>query len=260
MGRKFDSAAGLYLEGIRDGRPEPAQRAFAGARYTQHSTGVPTGRDGFIAFFKAFLARNPERDIRILRGFEDGEHVFLHVFQSLNGGESQWLTMDLFDTDEQDRVIEHWDVIQAYAPGAASAASADMADMADGPSAPDPAANGRASKRVVKEYVKTVLTEQRHERLAEFVSENLVQRAAGLGAGRDGLSQALANGAMGECEMLFKLVGAGDMAAAYGKFHRGGADWAVFDLYRVAAGRIAEQWRTEEPIPPRAEWGNAGKF
>ncbi|MGH9896232.1 MAG: nuclear transport factor 2 family protein, partial [bacterium] len=98
MGRKLDNAVGLYLDGIRDGNVREAVRKYTGERSTQHSTGVRDGAEGFIEFFEPFLERNPDRDIRIVRAFEDGRHVFVQAYQSLNGGQSKWVTTDLFDT------------------------------------------------------------------------------------------------------------------------------------------------------------------
>ena len=42
---------------------------------------------------------------------QDGQYVCLHGVQNLNGGESRWVTADIFDTDDQARLIEHWDII-----------------------------------------------------------------------------------------------------------------------------------------------------
>ena len=113
MNRKLATATALYMEGIRDGNARLAVETYTGDRYTQHSTGVRDGVEGFVAFFEPFLERNPDRDIRVIRGWEDGQYVFVHAFQSLNGGESEWVTTDFFDTDENDKIIEHWDVIAA---------------------------------------------------------------------------------------------------------------------------------------------------
>jgi predicted SnoaL-like aldol condensation-catalyzing enzyme len=51
-----------------------------------------------------------------VRFLTDGQYVFVHVFQSLNNGESKWVTMDMFDTDQDDKIIEHWDCIEEIAP------------------------------------------------------------------------------------------------------------------------------------------------
>ena len=61
-----------------------------------------------------FFKRHPERDIKIVRTIEDGNLVFVHVHQYLNGGEAQWVTTDTFRADENGRIVEHWDVIDYY--------------------------------------------------------------------------------------------------------------------------------------------------
>ena len=51
MGQKLNNAKSLYLEGIRDGNYREAVEKYTGERYTQHSTGVKDGKEGFIEFF-----------------------------------------------------------------------------------------------------------------------------------------------------------------------------------------------------------------
>lgn len=112
MGVRTGNARNLYLKGILGGRPREAVEKYTGDRYTQHSTGVRDGREGFIEFFDDFLARHPDRDIRIVRAFEDGNSVFVHAHQLLDGGATQWFTADLFDTDDDGRIVKHWDVME----------------------------------------------------------------------------------------------------------------------------------------------------
>jgi len=95
--QKIENAVGLYLEGIRDGNAREAVTKFTGDRYTQHSTGVRDGVEGFVAFFEDFIHRNPVRDIRIARALEDGQYLFVHAYQSLNDGEAEWVTLDFCD-------------------------------------------------------------------------------------------------------------------------------------------------------------------
>lgn len=114
MNSKLETATNLYMEGIRDGNARQAVTKYTGRRYTQHSTGVRNDVEGFVEFFESFLQRCPVRDIRITRSLVDGQFVFLQVYQDINNGESRWVTTDLFDTDQDDKIIEHWDVISAY--------------------------------------------------------------------------------------------------------------------------------------------------
>lgn len=254
MGHALENVHRLYLEGIAQGNAREAVTKYTGHRYTQHSTGVPNGAEGFLAFFEPFLERNPVRDIQIVRSFQDGPWVWCSAFQSLNNGDAKWVTMDMFFTDEDGLILEHWDTIGAYVEDTQSAE-----DMVGGPTAPT-GENTETNKSLVREYVKQVLIEGRIELLSDFVSEDLTQRADGIGSGRSGLQEWLSSDDFGSYEMLFQLIGQGDFVVTYGKRHARGKDIAVFDLYRIADGKIAEQWSNPEEIGPRESWGNSGKF
>ena len=55
MSKKLENATNLYMEGIRDGNARQAVTKYTGKRYTQHSTGVRNGIEGFVAFFEPFF-------------------------------------------------------------------------------------------------------------------------------------------------------------------------------------------------------------
>ncbi|MEO1622400.1 MAG: hypothetical protein AAFU53_15385 [Cyanobacteria bacterium J06632_3] len=255
MSRKKDNALGLYMEGIRDGQPIDALNKYTGHRYTQHSTGVANGKQGFLDFFMPFLKRTPERDIRVIRAIEDGPYVFCHAFQSLNGGKVKWVTMDLFDTDDNDRIIEHWDTIVPYIENTVSGEH-----MVEGSTVIEDLGRTERNKALVKEYTKRVLTEGCFEQIEQFVANDLIQHSTNLTNGREPLLTALKSGAVGQCEMLFKLIGEGNFVVTYCKTRQQDQDYATFTLYRLANSLIVEQWDASEPIQPRAQWGNSGKF
>ena len=109
MSKQVENARNLYIHAIQDGRVAEAQAQSVGDTYIQHSTGVPDGKEGFAAFFANFFDRHPEREMKIVRTIEDGNLVFVHVHQYLNGGEAQWVTTDTFRADEDGCIVEHWD-------------------------------------------------------------------------------------------------------------------------------------------------------
>lgn len=255
MGKGLENVHRIYLEGIAGGNAREAVQAYTGHRYTQHSTGVGDGAEGFLAFFEPFVARNPKREIKILRSFEDGPWVFCTAYQSLNDGAAQWVTMDLFYTDAEGLILEHWDTIAAY-----EASTPSGEDMVGGATDLDPSANAAASKALVLEYTKQVRQERGFDKIADFVAEALIEHAPSIAAGRAGLADWLASDAAGSYEMLFQIMGQGDFVVTYGKRHARGKDIAVFDLYRLAGGQIVEHWMNEEEISPREMWGNSGKF
>lgn len=255
MGQALDNVRRIYLEGIAGGNAREAVHAYTGHRYTQHSTGVADGAEGFLAFFEPFVERNPKREIEIVRIFEEGPWVFCSAYQSLNDGEAQWVTMDMFYTDADGLILEHWDTIAAYVADTPSGN-----DMVGGVRDVDSSADTQANKALVLEFTKQVRQERDVTGLDRFVAEDIVQHAGTIGAGRAGLLAWLTSEACGTYEMLFQVIGQGDFVVTYGKRHALGKDIAVFDLYRVADGRIVEMWMNEEEISPRDAWGNSGKF
>lgn len=255
MGQGLDNVRRIYLEGIAGGNAREAVYKCTGHRYTQHSTGVGDGAEGFLAFFEPFVERNPKREIEIVRIFEDGPWVFCNAYQSLNDGAAQWVTMDMFFTDAQGLILEHWDTIAPYV-----AETASGEDMVRGTSSVDQSANGAASKELVLEYTKQVRQERNLSKLADLIAMDLVQHSPGIGSGREGLETWLRSDDSGSYEMMFHIMGQGDFVVTYGKRHAHGKDIAVFDLYRAAGGQIVEHWMNEEVVSPRDAWGNSGKF
>lgn len=255
MGQGLENVRRIYLEGIAGGQAREAVTKYTGHRYTQHSTGVADGVEGFLAFFEPFVERNLKRDIEIVRIFEDGPWVFCSAYQSLNDGAAQWITMDMFFTDRDGLILEHWDTIAAYQPETKSGA-----DMVHGPFEIDGTADTELNKEIVREFTKQVMQERGHEKIAEFVSDDIIQHAAPIEAGLSGLADWLGSEDAGCYEMLFNLIGQGDYVVTYGKRYVRGKDVAVFDLYRLADGKIVEHWMNEEEVSPRKDWGNSGKF
>lgn len=255
MATGLENVHAIYLEGIAGGNAREAVETYTGHRYTQHSTGVGDGVEGFLDFFEPFVARNPKRDIKILRSFQDGPWVFCHAYQSLNDGAARWVTMDMFYTDPDGLILEHWDTIAPYVADTTSGE-----DMVGGPSDIDTTADTNGNKALVLEYTKQVLQEGHRSKLAQFVADDLVEHSAQVAAGYSGLEAWLSSDQAGSYEMLFHIMGHGDFVLTYGKRYALGKDIAIFDLYRVADGKIIEHWMNDEVISPRDAWGNSGKF
>lgn len=260
MGRRLDNARNLYLEGIRDGNVAEAITAYTGSRYTQHSAGVKDGRDGFIEFFTDFIERNPVRDIEIVRGFEDGRYVFVQAHQVLNDGDFEYVTADIFDTDDDAKIIEHWDVIAEITEPSVSGHT-----PIDGPTEPTDLDATDQNKNLVRQFLDVAMRAGDHDKLGEYISmTSFVQHNPEIADGLDGFRDHLSGlGERGEPLTylnVHRLVGSGDFVAALSHVERGRTELAVMDIFRVSNGKIAEHWDVIEQIAPRDEWANSGKF
>lgn len=257
MSKRLENAVNLYLEGIRDGKVKEAIKKYTGARYTQHSTGVKDGVKGFIEFFEPFIKRNPKRDIQIIRAIEDDRYIFLHAFQSLNDGETQWVTTDFFDTDENCKIIEHWDVISKYSPRTPSGHTS-----IDGPTEITDYDKTEGNKQLVHNLIRDVLISENPENIDKYISsKQYIQHNADV---PDGLSHFKTLALDPNKSLLYQeivlLVGKGNFVATLCRATREGKPYAQVDIFRIEDGKIVEHWDNAEPVPPENEWVNSGKF
>lgn len=249
MSEKLENARNLYLEGIRDGHYVEAVNAYTGDRYTQHSTGVKDGKAGFIEFFGEFVRRNPVRDIQIARQLEDGPHVFLQVFQNINNGESRWVTTDFFDTDEQEKIIEHWDVIAEYSDTNPSGHSS-----VDGAAEITDLHLTSENKELIKNLINKALIPEGN--LDQYIStEQCIQHNKNVADGANPFRNRIYN-------EIVLIVGQGNFVAtlcrATSSENGTETELAQVDLFRIESGKVVEHWDNAEPVP--SENVNGGKF
>ena len=260
MNPKLSNARNLYLEGIRDGKAREAVTKYTGARYTQHSTGVRDGIEGFVEFFEPFIERNPDRDIQLVRGLVDGQYVFIHAYQNINKGEAQWVTTDFFDTDENDKIIEHWDVIAPYSESNPSGHSS-----VDGPTEIIDLDKTEENKALVRSLIEDgLMTGGDPSKLADYISEDqYIQHNPEVG---DGLEHFQKLATMPKrplnYEEIILMVGQGNFVATLCKANwndgKTNQDYAQVDIFRIENGKVVEHWDNVEPVPEHDV--NSGKF
>ena len=246
----------LYMEGIKQGNATEAVNAYTGARYTQHSTGVADGRDGFLAFFEPFLKRNPVRDIDIVRILHDGPNVFVHAHQSLNNGESKWVTMDMFDSDADGKIVEHWDCIINADNGTTVSGNT----VVDGPTEVTDLDQTEQNKARVRLFLTDVLQNGNYAALTDYVSAgSFTQHSSTMASGAD-VYRAYLESMRPILEFVRLVIGEGNFVSTLSKVTEDGKERASMDLWRLENGMIVEHWDSLEEIAPRDTWANTGKF
>ncbi len=252
-----DNAIGLYMDGIQNGRPREAVKNYTGDRYTQHSTGVPDGQQGFISSFEPFIERNPIREFKVVRSLQDGPLVFVQVYQNLSNGAAEWHTTDFFDSDEDGKIVEHWDVIAEVTPPNPYGRT-----QFDGPTEISDFPNTVKNRKLVVDFVNTCLIGRDLSSADNFIStatyhEHNPNKSDGLESFVDFYGAIDCPLSYQEC---FMTVAEGNFVATLNRARQGRQDLCQVDLFRTDEGKIVEHWDNFEPIPPKSEWANSGKF
>jgi predicted SnoaL-like aldol condensation-catalyzing enzyme len=99
-----------------------AARPYMGDQYRQHAPYAADGPEGLHAFIDWFRETCPNHRYTIRRVIAEGDFVMLHVHGT--GGLNPYgeAVVDIFRV-EGDKVVEHWDIIQAIPESADNANS-----------------------------------------------------------------------------------------------------------------------------------------
>ncbi|MGH1428644.1 MAG: nuclear transport factor 2 family protein [Arenicella sp.] len=257
MNNKVNNAKALYLEGILEGKAKEAVEKYTGIRYTQHSTGVRDGKEGFLEFFEPFIARNPVRHIDIVRSFSEGQYVFVHAYQSLNNGEAEWVTMDFFDTDDQDKIIEHWDVITAF-----KGKNSFGRTQVDGATEVNDLESTEKNKAIVKSMLQDLLMPEGNvDNAGEYIHQDYIQHNNEVGDGLDNFVNLLnaPNRPLWYHDIVL-MVACGNFVATLCRASFNKQEYAQVDLFRLEESLIVEHWDAAEPVPAKEALVNSGKF
>lgn len=88
---------------------------YVGATYIQHNPVGADGLEGIKGFINFLKGKFPNNKSEIKRVFADGNYVIVHVHAVRNPGtdERGFAIFDLFRLDDNGKVVEHWDAVQA---------------------------------------------------------------------------------------------------------------------------------------------------
>ena len=96
-----------------DGEPEKAIKLYVGDEYRQHNPMVADGKAGIIEYFTRMKKEYPIKEVKFVRAIAQGDLVAMHTHQIWGEPDNkEYVTMDFFRFDENNKIVEHWDSIQ----------------------------------------------------------------------------------------------------------------------------------------------------
>jgi len=241
------------LKGIETGDPEAAS-VVNEAKYIQHNPRTGEGSVGLAELFARLARTNPR--VTFLRVFEDGDFAFAHNEYDFNGVE---VAFEVFRF-EDGKAVEHWDNIQMK-----QAPNPSGRDMLDGETTIIDLDKTEENRALVTSFVQEVLVGRKLGRLSNYVISDLIQHAPDIADGAETLRLVLQ--AQDDApqriiyQQLHKVLAEGNFVLCMSEGEKADVHSGIYDLFRVAEGKIVEQWNTISPIAPRSEWKNDnGKF
>jgi len=257
MGQSKREGIKQLLKGIETGDPASV-RVVNEARYVQHNPMTAEGHVGLAELFKRLAATSPE--VKLLRMFEDGEFVFGHVEYDF----AEVVTGFEVFRFEDGHAVEHWDNLQHMH----AVPNPSGHTMNDGPTEIVDLERTEANRSMIDEYVERVLINRELDALEDFIVgddryvEHNPYRSDGFEPLRAALAELLPNGQpVLSYDRSHRILAEGCFVLSACEGSHGDKHSALYDLFRIEAGKIVEHWDSIEPIPPRSEWKNEnGKF
>lgn len=243
------------LKGIESG--DPASVVVVNeARYVQHNPMTREGSVGLAELFKRLSQTSPK--VVLARMFEDGDYVFGHVeydFATVAVGFEVFRFEDGF-------AVEHWDNLQ-HRPDGPNPSGRSMLDGSTELTDLDVTEVNRSLGRA---FVTQVLVGRQLDRFGRYIDDDLIEhdphRSDGAEQLRTALEAELPNGdPVLAYRTLHRVLAEGNFVLCASEGALDGVHSALYDLFRIADGKIVEHWDSIEPIPPRSDWQNDnGKF
>lgn len=240
------------LKGIETGDPE-AVRVVNESKYIQHNPLTREGNVGLAELFKRLSKTSPR--VELIRVFEDGDYVFAHTDYDFNEVE---IGFEVFRF-EDGFAVEHWDNLQSKP----SSPNLSGHTMIDGPTEANDLEKTEENRSLIRSFVEDVLMNGQLDQLSHFIdSEDFTEHnplmADGLAALREELSR---TDRVRSYDKIHRLLAEGNFVLCVSEGSINGVHSSLYDLFRIAGGKIVEHWDTTEAVPPRSEWlNNNGKF
>jgi predicted SnoaL-like aldol condensation-catalyzing enzyme len=220
--------------------------------YKQHNLNSPDGKAAVLSF--QIQAKAGGLSTSIKRTFTDGNYVFTHT-QCDNLFGSNQVGFDVFRYDSNGKAVEHWDNLQTITDNNPSGHS-----LIDGSTTITDQDKTEVNRALVTKFIQEVLVGHNFTNLDTYIAVNYIQHNPDVGDGLESVQAAAPVLAQLEYSPK-KILAHGNFVLAISAVQGFGSSLAVYDMWRIENGKLAEHWDIIETIPEQSTWQNSnGKF
>ncbi|MGV3278124.1 hypothetical protein ACFX5K_00575 [Rickettsiales bacterium LUAb2] len=242
------------LKSIETGDPKPVAYINPN-KYIQHNLGIEDG----LAGFGKLLSQLPKGSAKVntVRVFADGDFVITQTDYNFFGPK---VGFDIFRF-ENGKIVEHWDNLADKATKPNPSGRTQL----DGPTQVTDIDKTKANKKLVKNFVDTVLVKHQYNKAADYIDANNYHQHNTMVGDNLSAVQATLVPLLEKKVIVYnkieKVLGQGNFVLVTSNGLLNGTTTAYYDLFRVANGKIVEHWDILQTIPPKNQWkNNNGKF
>jgi predicted SnoaL-like aldol condensation-catalyzing enzyme len=246
------------LKSFETGDTKAAETWISKDQYIQHNLSFASGRDALLQGISQLKGANVQ--VEIHRVIQDGDYVAVH-YKETDAGKARVL-FDIFRFDKNGKIVEHWDNSQELAPANPSGRT-----MIDGTTQITDRNRTEANKTLIRKFVDDILVGKNRAALESYYNgDHYIQHNPLFGDGVSNLKQAFSaagsQGASFGYDQVHMVIGEGNFVLVVSEIKSPqGTSTAVYDMWRVENGKVAEHWDVVQDVPPKAEWKNTnGKF
>ena len=237
----------------------PATLAFVHPNLIDHDPDSPGGLAGFQGIMQGLKGTGVR--VNTVRIFEDGNYVFAHTDYNFFGPK---FAFDIFRF-ENGLMVEHWDNLQVQ-PVKLNPSGHTMIDGATQVQPGLVPNQTESNKAIIRSFINDILVSGQGQKSSQYFQPNFTQHSPAVGDGLAALQTSLqADVATGKDVKFVKshlVLGEGDFVLWQSEGKRAtGQPVAVYDLFRLKDGKIAEHWDVLQDIPKSTDFKNPnGKF
>ncbi len=207
--------------------------------YIQHNPHVPTGRAAFLSLLPKLQHYGSK--IRNIRMLEDGDHVIMHHRweHATPFGYDQAVAFHIIRFDSQALIAEHWNVMMEDLPSVGSRNS-----LTDGTTRIEDLHKTDENKGRIAELFETLTAPSRESRpfvSVQFFHDTFLKRNPSLSFESPVLHY----------RKQHKVFGEGNFTLSICEAIQKGIPSAIYDLFRLESGKIAEHWSIAQDIPQK---------